>query len=106
MAANYLKKVGANYNFGEFVDTSTPIAAEFDKPVKVMRVPLPIGLMAGSTPEAFTWLDQGDSISFPNIAGYPNKFMFQGSNANDPCSIDVVEFGDETNEDYFKVETP
>ena len=47
MAANFIKKIGNSYNFGVFA-ADTPIEAEFDKPVKEIRVPLALDLLAGS----------------------------------------------------------
>ena len=99
MAANYSKKVGASYDFGEFA-ADTPIEAEFDKPVKEIRVPLSISLLAGSTPEAFTQIPECGSLKFPNIGGYPIKFIFGGTTGNE-CLVDVIEFGDVANADYF-----
>ena len=104
MAANYIKKIGASYNFGQF-EADTPIEAEFDKPVKAIRVPLSLSLLAGSVPEAFTGLAEGGSLEFPNIGGYPNKFLFSGETGNS-CLVDVIEFGDVSNEDYFAVIEP
>ena len=104
MAANYVKKIGASYNFGTFA-ADTPIEAEFDKPVKELRVPLALGLLAGSLPELFTGINEGGSLKFPNIGGYPNKFIFSGESAND-CMVDVIEYGDVANEQYFDVITP
>lgn len=104
MAANYVKKAGASYNFGTF-EADTPIEAEFDAPVKEIRVPLSLGLLAGSLPELFTGIDSGASLKFPNIGGYPNKFIFSGEAAND-CMVDVIEYGDVVNEHYFDVITP
>lgn len=104
MAANYVKKVGASYNFGTFA-AGTPIEAEFDKPVKEIRVPLALGLLAGSLPELFTGINEGGSLKFPNIGGYPSKFVFSGEAAND-CTVDVIEYGDVVNENYFDVITP
>ena len=104
MAANYVKKVGASYNFGTFA-ADTPIEAEFDKPIKELRVPLALGLLAGSLPELFTGINECGSLKFPNIGGYPNKFIFSGEAAND-CMVDVIEFGDVANEHYFDIITP
>lgn len=99
MAANYEKKIGASYNFGDFA-ADTPIEAEFDKPVKEIRVPLTLSLLAGSVPEFFTGITEGESLKFPNIGGYPIKFIF-GGEASNPCMVDVIEYGDIANEDYF-----
>lgn len=99
MAANYVKKIGSSYNFGAF-EADTPIEAEFDKPVKEIRVPLTLSLLAGSVPEFFTGITEGGSLKFPNIGGYPNKFIF-GGEATNPCIVDVIEYGDAANEDYF-----
>ena len=104
MAANYEKKIGASYNFGTF-EADTPIEAEFDKPVKEIRVPLSLSLLAGSVPDFFTGIAEGGSLKFPNVGGYPVKFMF-GGDATNPCIVDVIEFGDVANEAYFDVIAP
>lgn len=104
MAANFVKKIGNSYNFGVF-QADTPIEAEFDKPVKEIRVPLSLDLIAGSQLEPFTYIPEGGSVSFPNIGGYPIKFTFGGTAANN-CLVDVVEYGDAANDDYFEVIEP
>ena len=104
MAANFLKKIGNSYNFGVF-ESDTPIEAEFDKPVKEIRVPLALDLLAGSMPEAFSHIPEAGSVKFPNIGGYPVKFTFGGT-ATNTCLVDVVEYGDAANDDYFDVIEP
>jgi hypothetical protein len=104
MAANYTRKIGNSYCFGTF-EADTPIAAEFDKPVKELRVPLALDLLAGSTPAAYSFIPEGGTIRFPNIGGYPVKFLFGGTAAND-CLAEVIEYGDAANTDYFKVIEP
>lgn len=104
MAANFVKKIGNSYNFGVFA-ADTPIEAEFDKPVKEIRVPLAVDLLAGSVPEAFSSIPEGGTIKFPNIAGYPIK-MTLGGTATNNCLVEVVEYGDAANEDYFEVIEP
>lgn len=102
--ATFESKSGASYNFGTF-EADTPIEAVFDKPVKEIRVPLALDLLAGSVPEKITGIAAGGSLRFPNIAGYPDTFIFSGEAASD-CVVDVIEFGDAANAHYFDPVVP
>lgn len=105
MAANFVKKSGASYDFGTYADATTPIAAEFDFPVKRIRVPMDTSILGGSSllsASVITWIPACDSMSFPSVAGYPKRIMF-GGGAGDPCKVDVEEFGDVANEHYFDI---
>jgi hypothetical protein len=105
MAANYEARYGNSYYFGDFADASTPIEADFGKPIKEIRIPLALELLTGSTPDKVTDISAGERIKFPNIGGYPGAFIFQGD-ASAECRIDVIEYGDVINADYFEPDIP
>lgn len=104
MSANYTKKHGNVYDFGDF-ESDTPKEIEFDKPVKEIRIPLAMAFLAGSTPSVYdSAAYDGDIMKFPNIGGYPIKFKVGGTAGNN-CTIAVNEYGDAANEHYFDEES-
>lgn len=107
MAANYKIKLGMTYLFGSLL---TPDAThiEFDKPVKKLRAPAGVSFTYDNegTDTIFDYVIEGNEIEFPNNGGYPKEFDILPPNSFEGVDfpLSVVEYGDDTNPDYFKPE--
>ena len=104
-------KLGMSYLYGSLIPESAGNKIKFDRPVKKLRAPMGVGFDYDNegTDLTFDWVGEGGEIEFSNNGGYPQEFSITCPNNlldGSKLVLDVVEYGDAANEDYFVPEIP
>lgn len=99
-------KLGMSYLYGSLTPNSTGNKIKFDRPVKKLRAPMGLGFDYDNegTDLTFDWVAEGGEIEFSNQGGYPQEFSITCPDSlldGSKLVLDVVEYGDVANDDYF-----
>lgn len=94
---------GNVYHFGT-IDRGEHLMIEIDKPIKRAKNgnETPV-IICNDEDDCLFILNKGDSIEFPCISGYPDRFYICGdyTDQGTVISLAIEEFGDRINTNYW-----